>query len=80
MVQVSEQSLKEIGETAAREIMGAGVEEVEVKASLDHAGEPAYFFTFLVEQEGEARRAALKRARLGRKIPAILSLCPVGFS
>jgi len=68
MVQVSEQNLKEIGETAAREIMGARAEQVEVKAGVDHTGEPAYFFAFLIEQEGDAVRAALKRSRLGRKI------------
>jgi len=73
MARVSEKRLREIGETAARDVMGAGrALEVEVEAGVDHAGGPAYFFDFLIDQEPDRMAAALKRSRLGRKIRDVL--------
>ena len=69
MARVSEIHLKDIGLDAAREVVGDGMaEEVEVITGPDSANRPAYYFSFLIEQDRDRQRAALLRTRLAQKI------------
>jgi hypothetical protein len=66
---ISPEHLKDIGLDAAREVVGEGrAREIEVAVDLDSTNEPACFFSFLIEQDGDPMRAALQRTRLGQRI------------
>jgi hypothetical protein len=68
-----EVNLTAIGLDAAREVVGEGqAQEIEVTTGLDSSDQPAYYFSFLIEQEGDPMRAALSRTLLAQKIRDIL--------
>jgi hypothetical protein len=61
MILVSPAHLKDIGLDAAREVVGERrAQENEVSVDLDCTNEPAYFFSFLIEQDSDPMRAALQ--------------------
>lgn len=69
MARLSGSELEQIGLEAAKGVVGAGaVEEVEVVAGLDTSDEPAYFFSFLVDQGEHRQSSGLLWTRLGQKI------------
>jgi hypothetical protein len=69
MDQVPIASLEAIGLDAAREVVGEGrAQEIEVTTGSDSSDENAYYFSFLIEEDHDRRRAALTRTRLAQKI------------
>lgn len=69
MERISENGLKDIGLEAARSVLGADkVEKVEVVCGNDSSDEPAYYFSFLIDQARNLEQAGLVRTRLAQKI------------
>lgn len=69
MAHLSQAELKKIGVEAATEVYGPGVaKEVEVAPSADWAGDPADYFTFLVDEDPGSRDAVSRRTRVHEKI------------
>jgi hypothetical protein len=69
MVHLPETELQTIGRDVARSIVGAGkVSQVEVVTMPDSSDQPAYYFSFLFDQDRDRQRAALVRTRLAQKL------------
>jgi hypothetical protein len=69
MAHLSQAELKEIGRKAAAEVYGPGVaQDVEVVGGEDWAGEPAYFYSFLIQQDPDRKKAERLRTSLSHKV------------
>jgi hypothetical protein len=69
MVQLAETELETIGRDVARSIVGVGqVAQVDVVATYDSSDQPAYYFSFLFDQDSDRHQAALLRVRLAQKL------------
>jgi hypothetical protein len=61
--------LEKIGRAAAAEVAGAeNVEAVEAREGEDWTDKPAYYFSFLIEQDREHLRPGLLLGRVARKL------------
>ncbi len=69
MAQLSETDLKVLGRKAARQIWGPRkVKRVDVVTGPDSTNDPAHYFSFLAEEDGDRQVAALLRIRLAQKL------------
>jgi hypothetical protein len=69
MAQLSETDLKALGRRAARQIWGPRkVKRVGVVTGPDSTNQPAHYFSFQVDQDGDHQAAALLRSKLARKL------------
>ncbi len=61
--------LEAIGLDAAHELIGEGqAQDNEVTTGPDSSDEPAYYFSFLIEQDHDPRRAAQLHTRLAELV------------
>jgi hypothetical protein len=61
--------LELLGRKAAQQVAGdSSVEQVEVVSGEDQSGEPAYYFSFLIDQGRASQKAGLLRLRLIQKL------------
>ena len=68
MTELHLQDLERIGLLAAQDVIGDGVDEVEVRPGVDVDHRPAYFITYRFHDEDDRTRASLLRIRLSQAI------------
>jgi hypothetical protein len=69
VTRVPENDLKVIALKAAQSVLGPGkVETVDVVSGNDSSDEPAYFISFMIDQDRDAERAVRLWNRLAEKI------------
>jgi hypothetical protein len=68
MTQLAQSELRNIGRTAAREVLDGGPQDVDFKAALDAQDQPAYFVFFSFQRDQDRQRASLLKTRLSQVI------------
>jgi hypothetical protein len=69
MAQLPEADLKNIGRNIAAQILpDRKIEQIEVIASQDSSDQPAYFFSFLFNDDRDRQIGALLRTRLAQQL------------
>jgi hypothetical protein len=68
MTQLAQNELRDIGLTAAHEVLGDGAQDVDFKPALDAQDQPAYFVFFSFQLDQDRQRASLLKTRLSQAI------------
>lgn len=69
MIQMSEAELEKLAREAALDIAGPeAFEQVEIETVVDLDDRPAYYFTFLINQDRARQRPGMVRTRLSQRL------------